>query len=114
MVYIVNTKENLTQIFEKFRGVALINGNSFFRDKVLSNNEPTCINWYRDRAKTASYKYVPEEYLLKLELKRYALNTCKVYISHFGKFINQYPDKDIVTLSEQEIREQRSVYKYVF
>ncbi|WP_199185128.1 tyrosine-type recombinase/integrase [Aquimarina sp. I32.4] len=105
MVYIINTKENLNKVFEKFRGVALINGNSFFRDKVVSNNDPIDINWYRNRAKTASYKYVPEEYLLKLELKRYALNTCKVYISQFEKFINQYPDKDIVTLSEQEIRE---------
>ncbi len=104
MVYIINTKENLNKVFEKFRGVALINGNSFFREKVLSNNDPVDINWYRNRAKTASYKYVPEEYLLKLELKRYALNTCKVYISQFEKFINQYPDKDIVRLSEQEIR----------
>ncbi len=105
MVYIVNNKENLNKIFDKFRGIALINGNSFFREKVLSNNTPACINWYRNRVKKASYKYVPEEYLLKLELKRYALNTCKVYISQFEKFINQYPDKDIITLSEQEIRE---------
>lgn len=105
MVYIINTKENLNKVFEKFRGVALINGNSFFRDKVVSNNDPIDIKWYRNRTKTASYKYVPEEYLLKLELKRYALNTCKVYISQFEKFINQYPDKDIVTLLEQEIRE---------
>ncbi len=104
MVYIINTKENLNKVFEKFTGVAFINGNSFFREKVIRDNEPACINWYRNRAKTASYKYVPEAYLLKLELKRYALNTCKVYISQFEKFINQYPDKDIVTLSEQEIR----------
>lgn len=104
MVYIINTKENLNKVFEKFRGVALINGNSFFREKVIRDNQPVDINWYRKRAKTTSYKYAPEEYLLKLELKRYALNTCKVYISQFEKFINQYPDKDIVTLSEQEIR----------
>ncbi|OED34890.1 recombinase [Flavobacteriaceae bacterium (ex Bugula neritina AB1)] len=104
MVYIINTKENLNTVFKKFKGVALINGNSFFTNKVVSNNEPIDINWYRNRAKTASYKYVPEEYLLKLELKRYALNTCKVYISQFEKFMNHYPDKDIITLSEQEIR----------
>ncbi len=47
---------------------------------------------------------MPEAYLLKLEIKRYALNTCKIYISLFEKFINQYPDKDILELSEQEIR----------
>jgi len=104
MVYIVNTKENLDMIFEKFRGVAWVNGNSFFKEKVIRDNEAVDINWYRNRAQSTSYKYVPEEYLIKLELKRYALNTCKIYISLFEKFINQYPDKDIITLSEQEIR----------
>ena len=104
MVYIVHTKENLNHVFEKFRGVAWINGNSFFKEKVIRDNEPVDINWYRNRTKTASYKYVPEAYLLKLELKRYARNTCKIYISLFEKFINHYPDKDIVALSEQEIR----------
>ena len=104
MVYIIHTKENLNQVFEKFRSVAWINGNSFFKEKVIRDNELVDINWYRNRAKTASYKYVPEEYLIKLELKRYALNTCKIYISLFEKFINQYPDRPIVELSEQEIR----------
>lgn len=104
MVYIIHTKENLNHVFEKFRGVAWINGNSFFKEKVIRDNEPVDVNWYRNRAKAASYRYVPEAYLLKLELKRYALNTCKIYISLFEKFINQYPDKDIVELSEQEIR----------
>lgn len=104
MVYIIHTKENLNHVFEKFRGIAWINGNSFFKEKVIRENEPVDVNWYRNRTKTASYKYVPEAYLLKLELKRYALNTCKIYISLFEKFINQYPDKDIVELSEQEIR----------
>lgn len=104
MVYIINTKENLDYIFEKFRGVAWVNGNSFFKEKVLRENEPVSINWYRNRPRTTSYKYVPEEYLIKLELKRYALNTCKTYISQFEKFINYYPDKDIIELSEQEIR----------
>jgi site-specific recombinase XerD len=104
MVYVTNTKENLAHIFEKFRGVAWVNGNSFFKEKVQRDNQPVDINWYRNRAKTTSYKYVPEEYLIKLELKRYALNTCKAYISLFEKFINQYPGNDIVELSEQEIR----------
>ncbi|WP_103070838.1 tyrosine-type recombinase/integrase [Aquimarina sediminis] len=104
MVYITNTKENLGQVFEKFRGIAWINGNSFFKEKVIRNNDPIDINWYRNRPKTVSYRYVPEEYLTKLELKRYALNTCKTYISQFEKFINHYPDRQIHELSEQEIR----------
>ncbi len=104
MVYIINTKENLTKVFEKFRGVAWINGNSFFKEKPVRDNQPVDINRYRNRSKTTSYKYVPEEYLRKLELKRYALNTCKTYITQFEKFINHYSNKDTMTLSEQEIR----------
>ncbi len=104
MVYIENTKENLDQIFQKFKGVAWINGNSFFKEKTIRNNQPVDINWYRNRKQTNSYRYVPEAYLAKLELKRYALNTCKTYIVQFEKFINHFPDKDIVALSEQEIR----------
>ncbi len=104
MVYITYTKENLHQIFEKFRGVVWVNGNSFFKEKILRDNQAVDINWYRNRAKTTSYNYVPEAFLTKLELKRYALNTCKTYILQFEKFINHYPDTDIVALSEQEIR----------
>ncbi|MBQ0734315.1 site-specific tyrosine recombinase/integron integrase [Aquimarina celericrescens] len=104
MVYIKNTKENLDLIFEKFRGVAWINGNLFFKEKIIRDNQPVDMNWYRNRAHTTSYKYAPEAFLLKLELKKYALNTCKTYILQFEKFINHYPNKDIITLSEQEIR----------
>jgi site-specific recombinase XerD len=104
MVYIPNTKKNLTEVFEKFRGVAWINGNSFFKEKPIRNNQPVDINWYRNRSKMTSYKYIPEAYLRKLELKRYALNTCKTYIIQFEKFINHFSNKDIVTLSEGEVR----------
>ncbi len=104
MVYIKNTKENLDLIFEKFKGVAWINGNLFFKEKIIRDNQPVDMNWYRNRAHTTSYKYAPEAFLLKLELKKYALNTCKTYILQFEKFINHYPNKDIITLSEQEIR----------
>ncbi len=104
MVYIKNTRVNLDIIFETFRGIAWINSNSFFKEKTIRNNTPIDINWYRNRVKTTSYNYVPEEYLKKLELKRYALNTCKTYISQFEKFINHFHDCPIVELSEQEIR----------
>ncbi|WP_299223568.1 site-specific tyrosine recombinase/integron integrase [uncultured Aquimarina sp.] len=104
MVYIANTKENLDLIFKKFRGIARINCNLFFEDKVIRENDVADINWYRNRNKTHSFKYVPEAFLLKLELKRYSLNTCKTYISQFERFINSYSHKEIIELSEEEIR----------
>ena len=104
MVYLPNTKKNLDLIFEKFRGIAWINGHFFFKERIIKDNEAVNITWYRNRKSTHSYRYVPEAYLLKLELKRYSLNTCKIYISHFEKFMNTYLDKEIVELSEEEIR----------
>jgi len=104
MVYIINTKENLEVIFDKFKGVAWINGGSFFKEKIIKNNAIIDMNWYRNRVFSTSYRCVPEEYLIKLELKRYALNTCRNYISQFEKFINYYPDKEIKMLSEYEVR----------
>ncbi len=104
MVYIKNTKEYLDLVFEKFKGVAWINGGSFFKDTPIRNNKPVDINWYRNRTKKNQFRYVPEEYLIKLELKKYALNTCKVYIAHFEKFINHYKNLCFKEITEQEIR----------
>ncbi|MEW7292890.1 tyrosine-type recombinase/integrase [Aquimarina sp. 2304DJ70-9] len=105
MVYIKNTKKNLDLIFEKFKGVVWINGSHFFKDKPIRNNQPTDMNGYRKRTKVTTFKYVPEAYLTKLELKKYAFNTCKVYISHFEKFINYYSHFSLIEISEKEIRE---------
>jgi len=104
MVYVKNTKQNLNQILDKFRGVVWVNMNSFSRDSPKRNNEPVNVNSYRNRTKVDNYKYVPEAYLLKLELKRYAINTCRTYISQVEKFINHYYDNNIIELSEQHIR----------
>ncbi len=104
MVYIVNNKDNLDLIFKTFKGIAWVNGNLFFKEKIARDNTPPDIEWYRNRNKTVSFKYVPEAFLSKLELKRYAPNTCRTYILQFEKFINHYPNKNLVALSEQEIR----------
>ena len=48
MVYIINSRENLNQIFKKFKGVAWVNGNSFFKEKPIRDNGPVDINWYRN------------------------------------------------------------------
>lgn len=105
MYYIINNKKNLDLIFSTFRGIAWINGNSFYKDTPIKNNTIADIGWYRKRVKTDAFKFVPDEYLTKLELKRYALNTCKVYISHFEKFINYYNTIEVNEITEHEIQE---------
>lgn len=105
MVYIVNTKSNLNIIFEKFRGVAWVNCNYFFQDRILHNDNNTFnVDWFRKRHKEPNFRLCPEEYLQKLELKKYSNSTVKSYIHSFEAFINYYRDKELLSLNENDIR----------
>lgn len=105
MAYVPNNKINIGLIFKTFRGVAWVNGNYFFAKKTVKNhNEPIDVQWFRKRKVDSSYKVCPEEYLMKLELKRYANNTVKTYVHCFEKFINAHNEIDYMRIDEQEIR----------
>jgi site-specific recombinase XerD len=106
MVYIINTKASLNLIFEKFRGVAWVNCNYFFKDKVLNpNNKKVDVQWFRKRKLKDNYRKCPEEYLKKLELKKYANNTVRSYVNCFETFINYYKDRELLNLNENDIRD---------
>jgi site-specific recombinase XerD len=105
MAYVPNNKLNIKLIFSKFRGVAWVNGNAFFTKKrVYNDNKPVDVNWFRNRKVEVNYKVCPEEYLLKLELKRYANNTVKTYVKCFERFINAHEETDYMKIDEREIR----------
>ena len=105
MFCIPNNKEQLNAIFNLFKGVAWINTNYFF-DKSNSKNldEVFDVQWFRQREKPRSYKTCPEAYLDKLELKKYANNTVRTYVSCFERFINFYDNKKIDQLNENDVR----------
>jgi integrase/recombinase XerD len=105
MVYLPNTKQNLNQIFFLFKGVVWINYNRFLVNKPINtNNEAVDVSWFRKRKTNPYYKYCPEDYLLKLELKRYSNNTVRVYVPFFEMFINFHKEKEVNTLDESDIR----------
>lgn len=105
MFYLPNTKHNLELIFKTFHGVAWVNGNYFFSEKVINQDNPELnLERYRKRLPKKGFKPCPEEYLLKLELKRYSDNTVKNYVSCFEAFINHYYDEDPITLNEFDVR----------
>lgn len=105
MVYLANTKSNLTAIMDTFRGVAWINGRSFFINKpiTLGNSKPN-VQSYRERPVKEGYRYSPDSYLQKLELRRYSQNTIKTYISCFERFINDHQEKNLLEIDEESIR----------
>jgi len=103
--YVPNTKANIGHIYQKFRGVAWVNTNYFFAHKRISNNnEEINVDWFRRRKLPEGYRSCPEDYLLKLELKRYANNTAKTYIQCFEKFINSQIEQDLMRINEQDIQ----------
>ena len=105
MAYIPNTKGNLGIIFNTFKGTVWINYNRFLTNKpVNTNNETVDIEWFRKRKPIPEYRLCPEEYLLKLELKRYANSTVRTYVSFFEMFINHYKDKELNAINESDIR----------
>ncbi len=105
MVYIKNIKGHLDLIFDKFRGVAWVNCNFFFKDRVINpSNESVNTSWFLNRKTVKNYRVCPENYLQKLELKRYANNTIRNYVSAFEAFINYYDGIELIAIGEQEIR----------
>ncbi len=105
MPYILNTKYNQNLIFNTFRGVAWIDCNYFFKDKILNHdNEDIDLIWFRKRVLKKGYRPCPEAYLKKLELKKYANSTVKNYVSSFEKFINYYKDIELIHINENDIR----------
>ncbi len=105
MHYVPNSPAALDGIFEKFRGVAWVNCNHFFTNSGFSrNNEDINVDWFRKREHPEDYRRCPEAYLLKLELKRYANNTVKTYVSCFEAFINHYRHIEPEHINENDIR----------
>lgn len=106
MPYILNTKSNQTLIFNKFRGVAWINCNYFFKDKIINHsNEKIDVAWFRKRNLKDNYRQCPEVYLKKLELKKYANSTVKSYVFSFEKFINHFIGVELININENDIRD---------
>lgn len=105
MAYIENTKENFSLIFNTFKGVAWINYNRFLTNKPINtNNEDIDVSWFRKRKTVPEFRLCPESYLLKLELKRYANNTVKTYVTFFELFINYHIDKELQEIDEADVR----------
>ena len=105
MAFIPNTQQNLTAIFSKFKGVAWVNCRHFFPNKKPKSGAETLqVDNLRRRQQAEGYRRCPEEYFQKLELRRYSYNTAKTYVTCFEAFINYYKDRELIGITEEEIR----------
>jgi integrase/recombinase XerD len=108
MAYVENTPQNLALVYATFKNVAWVDGKYFYKDKPLHHpvreDKLTTIADFENRKVEEGYRVVPKEYLQKLEIKKYALNTAKTYIALFEKFINYHKSKMLLEISENDIR----------
>ncbi len=105
MAYVENTPNNLNLIFKDFKGVAWVNCSNFLPKHVpTKQNVVASVDHYRNRKLANDYRPCPEEFLQKLELKHYALNTSKVYIGMFEHFINYFKEIELLEIDEEMIR----------
>ena len=105
MVYLENTKPNLNLVFRTFKGVAWVNCNSFFPNKPIHKGAETIdVDHYRNRNLVEGHIACPEAYLLKLEIKRYAANTVRTYVSMFELFLNFHKSTELLKLDENDVR----------
>ena len=106
MVYIKNTKQNLDAIFIGFKGVAWVNASSFFT-KYKAGKEPTSLSL--DKLRTAktelNRRKCPDNYIQKLEIGHYSLNTAKTYTHKFETFINHFNTDDLLSIDERLIKD---------
>ena len=101
MAYIDNNKQNICLILNTFRGVAWVDGKYFFDKKnIRPLDELNALNLSEELSSR-----VPESYLNKLIIKRYANNTIRTYCSLFARFLNRYKNQDINDLGEAEIQQ---------
>jgi len=105
MYYIPNSKNNLSNLFKIFNGIAWLNCKYFFKEKPINTNidEP---DFSKYKNKKSKYKRLcPSEYIDKLQVLRYSKNTLATYISKFEEFINYYEEKDLLSINEIDIKD---------
>lgn len=106
MVYITNTKDNLGIINDTFKSIVWLNYNLFLSNKPIhTNNESVDVSWFRKRKHIDGHRLCPEAYLLKLELKKYAINTVRTYVYFFEMFMNHHKEKELKSINENDIRD---------
>ena len=103
MFYIENTKKNLNLIFETYRGIAWINCNYFFKNRIIQRDNPKVSQNFMQQ-QLQKKRNCPETYIQKLIIKRYSKNTIKSYISAFETFMDHFAGIEIDSLSENDIR----------
>jgi len=104
MFCLPNTKNQLDNLFSLFKGKVWIDARHFYRNKAdFRGYETRSLEIFRHRSISEGYKPCPGSFIDRLEMKKYAYNTAKVYISCFEAFINFHKAHDVHVLDERDV-----------
>lgn len=106
MAYLKNTPYHLNQIFEQLKGVVWINRQHFFVNRpVHAGATDLTVDHFRKRVPRKGWRFCPESFYQKLEIRKYSLNTARIYIAMFERFLNFFPEtEDPMKLDEFAIK----------
>lgn len=100
MVFVPNNQENISQIYQLFKGVAWVNGKYFFHKKGgYGAPERNKVSTTPENQKT----HVPSEYIDMLLAKQYAPNTINTYTGMFAVFMQYFTGKKLMEINEHDI-----------
>ena len=106
MYFIPNNRDNVALIFKTFKGIAWVNGNYFFGSRPLPTNNNSENFKQTEHSKPANRPSIcPQNYLEKLELKQYAKNTARIYITCFESFMRFFEGIPLEQINENDIRD---------
>jgi len=103
-------QQNLQLIYQTFKGIAWISGSRFQTKKQGAKQieeDGNLAEQIEQLKKT--YLLVPESYFRELQVKNYAVNTAKSYVSSFNYFLKYYQDQLLDTLDENDIMDYLQV-----
>ncbi len=98
MVFLPNNKSNLKLVYQTFKGVAWINGSTFYGNSRVKQYDTQVI------APSVKKSICPDSYIQKLEVNHYSKNTARSYITNFEKFMNHFNGRDVNSLDEEDIQ----------
>lgn len=91
MAVLPNNQQNLTRVFDLFKGIAWVNTSSFFVNRPINHgHEELDIQSYRNRPQKRGHRYCPDDFYQKLETRKYSPNTARIYIGMFERYLNYF------------------------
>jgi site-specific recombinase XerD len=104
LYYLLNNTANFKLIMDTFKGIAWINLQQFTGQSKGKGEGITSLKDFRSRDLPQSWRVCPKAFLDQLELGHYSLQTARVYVSLFERFINHYKAYPLVEITEHEIQ----------